>query len=860
LPVENPAIDINTTTPIENTYEPIENTYEASASESAISSPNEEFITYEDFISNATRFENNLSDLEEYYTSSETSIENHNSDINDDEQEEVYERYSSENTDAENTDAEISALESDDNEIHHIFNNTEKVHPSLECTKAECMLMILAFYLRFNLSWVALESLLLLFNTVLGSVALPNSKYLFKKIFPSDVKPSFHFYCNNKNCNLLVEKTDNNRHCENCKEKISFDTSRSKNFFITLPIKAQVKSLLKSNMDHLIFPEVASTNNTISDISDGTNYQDLLPPTHTKLLTLTMNTDGVNVYKSSKKGSFWPIQMTVNELDKNVRFLSQNIIVTGFWFGAKPIMEIYFKPLIEEMNILFQAPMDLTVNNVQLKIHVVMPLSTLDTLAKDHLQQKISFHGKFGCSYCLHPGVNLAKEHEEFEEERSTSIGFRSNHHEKTHRNLMRYPPLRNIPVRDHSSSLADMKTAFLTQTEVRGFKNITPMAGFPTYNVIDGFAIDYMHCVLLGVTQQLAELWLNPNFHCQNFYIGRCINQIDIKLLAIRPPQNISRAPRSLNDRAYWKANEWRNWLFYYCISCVKNILPSRYIKHFALLSESIFILNSEEINSESLNSASKKLIKFVDRFSILYGNINMTYNVHLLSHIPDCVKKWGPLWGYSNFPFEDNNGLLVSYVKGPTHATKQIISKYSLNKFIQNRANIASELVSDFTKKISSRKSSIFFSKNDKICALGKAKPLEISNDEQVIFSNNDLDVEIALQYRRFIYNKLVFTDLAYNKSLKTNDSLVETIDGTVGFIKLFFKERDEYYILLLINYSISEPNFNNECKHLKSMLATVPQMKIFTAAEIKRKCIVIETEPSLLYSFIPNRYERD
>ena len=30
---------------------------------------------------------------------------------------------------------------------------------------------------------------------------------------------------------------------------------------------------------------------------------------------------------------------------------------------------------------------------------------------------------------------------------------------------------------------------------------------------------------------------------------------------------------------------------------------------------------------------------------------------NAHLLSHIAECVQKWGPLWAYSCFSFEGMN-----------------------------------------------------------------------------------------------------------------------------------------------------------------------------------------------------------
>ena len=35
-------------------------------------------------------------------------------------------------------------------------------------------------------------------------------------------------------------------------------------------------------------------------------------------------------------------------------------------------------------------------------------------------------------------------------------------------------------------------------------------------------------------------------------------------------------------------------------------------------------------------------------------------TMNIHLLEHVPTCVKNWGPLWAYSCFAFEGMNAHL--------------------------------------------------------------------------------------------------------------------------------------------------------------------------------------------------------
>ena len=43
--------------------------------------------------------------------------------------------------------------------------------------------------------------------------------------------------------------------------------------------------------------------------------------------------------------------------------------------------------------------------------------------------------------------------------------------------------------------------------------------------------------------------------------------------------------------------------------------------------------------------------------------GNDGCTMNIHLLRHIVDCVRNWGPLWGYSCFSFESMNGHLKTH-----------------------------------------------------------------------------------------------------------------------------------------------------------------------------------------------------
>ena len=62
------------------------------------------------------------------------------------------------------------------------------------------------------------------------------------------------------------------------------------------------------------------------------------------------------------------------------------------------------------------------------------------------------------------------------------------------------------------------------------------------------------------------------------------------------------------------------------------------------------------------------------VDTLCLHAGVKPTTMNVHLLMHLPDCVKSWGPLWAYSCFHFENLNGYLKFLFHGTRDMTKQV------------------------------------------------------------------------------------------------------------------------------------------------------------------------------------------
>jgi len=112
-----------------------------------------------------------------------------------------------------------------------------------------------------------------------------------------------------------------------------------------------------------------------------------------------------------------------------------------------------------------------------------------------------------------------------------------------------------------------------------------------------------------------------------------------------IKPPSEITRTPRSINDRKQYKASEWRTFLLYYSSVCLKDLLHQSYYQHWSLLISAIYVSLKDNCTIEEINNSENCLRKFVFAIPNMYGENFMKLNVHLLLHLPSYVKRWGSL-----------------------------------------------------------------------------------------------------------------------------------------------------------------------------------------------------------------------
>lgn len=726
----------------------------------------------------------------------------------------------------------------------------ELIHPNLECKVSNAVLMILSFFLEHQLTWVALEDLLQLFSHVLGPNShLPKTKYFFKKCFDVNDRAIFHFYC--KNCDLYLGTYEDVHHmpndesiesdktqkykfkkCANCEQVFSLNKMNDGKFYIQLSIKAQIEEKLKIDPNILNFNTNPNPNNSIGDIFDGDLYKSLKAKTaNFKLLTLTLNTDGVRVFKSKAKSSLWPVQMILNEVPLQKRYKQGNIMLSGISFGKDPDFSVYLRPLVQELKKIDEDKIEVNFNGVNHKIALRVLLVSSDSPARCKVMKLKQYNGQFGCTYCLHPGETFGGS------------------------NMSKYPTSsKKYQLRTHAGTVKLMKEFLETGVGRLGITGVSPLLGLIDFDLIRGSIVDYMHAVLLGIVYLLLDLWFDSENHFEKYYVTpRGMESVNRNIKCILPPRYFSRQPRVIEERPYWKANELRNWLLYYAVPCLKDTLKEKYWLHFSLLSEAVFIFLQSEISAADFTKASSNLKAFVTQFESYYGKSNMVYNVHLLEHLPKCVTDCGPLWGYSNFNFESSNGFLVKNVKGTSDVEHQLAEKFLLNNALSDlkRKNMSADTVRYIDRSSNQRVK--FFKKVGSITLFGKPRQHDLNTNEKSILKQTK-----ALSYNKFYQHNEVYYSSKFKRSKKRKDTAVFLKDGTFGEISLIFEENESVYLILK---KLQTSLVRGGPSHVNKILTEITDEYFKVRAEdVSEKCILIETSKESFISRFPNRIESD
>ena len=388
---------------------------------------------------------------------------------------------------------------------------------------------------------------------------------------------------------------------------------------------------------------------------------------------LILSTDGVPVFTSAK-GSMWPVYLSLTSIPPDQRMRLNNIIIAGIWFGSrKPDIEKLLLPILSEINELSLKGVTVSIDGVNYNIKAKLVMCVLDLPARAAVANTVQFNGAFGCLYCTEEGVI------------------------RDHRRI--YLPCEDYCLRTSACINNWGEAAEVSGEPVMGIKGHSVLVSSNLLELPQCIPIDYMHCVLEGIFKSLLKHWFEGKYRSALYSIRKDIIYINKAMLSIKPTSEIPRIPRPLSLMSFWKASEFRFWML--CsFPVLSEYLPSDYVHHLSLLVASIWVLLSDNISKSDLDLIDELLYNFQKLVPVMYTPLMCTANMHLLLHLVQIVRLWGPLWAFSMFGFENVNGYLGKLYHGTGQILKQITFHLRLQQTLPNLLNELKEKESEAAK----------------------------------------------------------------------------------------------------------------------------------------------------------------
>lgn len=233
-----------------------------------------------------------------------------------------------------------------------------------------------------------------------------------------------------------------------------------------------------------------------------------------------------------------------------------------------------------------------------------------------------------------------------------------------------------------------------LTPEEREGIVGYSPFIDYPEFDFIEGFPVEYLHLVCLGVTKRLLEL---------TFSVGEVRKRVTKRKLSSPKLFNekmriqlvvseFGRRGRNL-DFKVMKGEEFRNLTLFFFPFVIDSIEPSQgmnerklwYVYSFQIRA---FVLPENEFVHVSSSEIEDCCDTFIVLFEKLFGTSNSSYNIHMMCHLPQ-VRKRGKLTDTSTFSHESYYGeMRRSYVTGTASSGKQILQNAYIRRSLPHRS----------------------------------------------------------------------------------------------------------------------------------------------------------------------------
>lgn len=194
--------------------------------------------------------------------------------------------------------------------------------------------------------------------------------------------------------------------------------------------------------------------------------------------------------------------------------------------------------------------------------------------------------------------------------------------------------------------------------------------------------AVDVLHSRDVGSTKTMLKRFIKPPAHKfkRTRFRTKAKDEINEFLVNCNTymPSECHRAVRSLNAYKFWKAVEFRQFFFYIAPIVYKYYLPPQFYQHFLMLYCAFTICTAKRY-SMLLDIAENIFSKCVALFATLYGKTTCTMNVHLLFHVVEDTRMFGPTDSFASYKYENCLAHIKKLLRSHRDPLPQIANRVS-------------------------------------------------------------------------------------------------------------------------------------------------------------------------------------
>lgn len=205
-----------------------------------------------------------------------------------------------------------------------------------------------------------------------------------------------------------------------------------------------------------------------------------------------------------------------------------------------------------------------------------------------------------------------------------------------------------------------------------------------PYFDCVRFTVVDPMHNLFMGSAKHIMQnVWLDG---AKPLLTEAQLKKIQQKVDEVRFPASLGRLPNKIAfSFGGFTADQWKTWTLVMSLYALKGELPEDHLEVWRAFVLACSILCSPFITISDTLKADSLLKTFCVQFERLYGTERVTPNMHMYTHLCECVLDFGPVYAFWLFSFERYNGIMGGFQTNYRSIELQLMRKFLRDQSVQ-------------------------------------------------------------------------------------------------------------------------------------------------------------------------------